>query len=358
MSASVFAAVLLALPASSIRRWAVRIGGLLGTVLALLIGGGGLTPARAQSGPGEQGPALRDPYALQINASPEADRVAAQLDSLRRRGMPAYRTQVTRSDTIYHRLRLGPFPSRAAAQAFARCRSDSTDAWLVPARAAERAAFERVVRAVQTDVVSLRPQAPRFLLGRENAFVALLMPAEGRAATAGQPVTLRVYAPGRDAPAVIERVTGVREAEGGLEYGRAARVFVKDTSETVADHGEAVETFSRARGLSRYVVEDQLALYDGGRVARFTLLGRLALPGGTPQTLDQPGFDYVGTGGQAVRYRGAVEEDRAQKLGNADDHSLRRAAPTQAATARAALLARPTAREQNARVCTLFFLNE
>jgi hypothetical protein len=329
----------------------------LGTATLALLLAAAAAPARAQPAEGEETegppPALRDPYALQVNASPEAQRVAAALDSLRQRGLPAYRTQTTRGGTTYHRLRLGPFPSRTAAQALARCRPDSASAWLTPATAG-RGSYGRVARAVQTDVVSLRPRPPRVLLGRENAFAALLMPTPGPDAPAGQPATLRVYAPGREAPAVVERVTGVREAEGQVEYGHAARVFVKDSSETVADYADAIETFSRAHGLSRYIVEDELALYNGERVARFTLLGRLALPGGTPQVLDQPGFDYVDAGGQPVRRQVAAESGR-QQVGNAADRALRRAGLTQAATRQAALLARPTAREQNARVCLIFY---
>lgn len=327
-------------------------------VLTLLVGVGSAPPTQAQStaetpaADAETPPALRDPYALQVNASEEAAVVAEQLDSLRRRGVPAYRTKVTRQGTTYHRLRVGPFPDQAAAEAFARCRGYA-DAWLVPATA-DRTAFGRITSGVATDVVPLRPRPPRYLLGRRNAFAALLMPARGRS-SAVRPATMRVYTARRDEPAVIERVTGVRESQRGLEYGRAARVFVKDTSETVAEYGDAIEAFSREYGLSKYLVEDRLALYDGGRVARFTLLGTLALPGGAPTLRGQPGFDYVDAQGRAVRHRGRVGEEQARQVGNAYDRYLRRDDATQGATSRVALFARPAARGENARVCLLFF---
>jgi hypothetical protein len=228
---------------------------------------------------------------------------------------------------------------------------------VVPATA-DRAAFGRVTVGVATDVVPLRPRPPRYLLGRRHAFATLLVPGYGRRATA-QPATMRVYTPGGEAagePTLVERVTGVRETPGALEYGRAERVFVRDTSEAVADYASAIEAFSRQHGVSKYLVQDGLAFYDEGRVARFTLLGRLPLPAtGAPETKSQPGFDYVDARGQAVRHRGRVGEAQARQVGNADDRYLRPEGPTQEATRRTALFARPTERGENAQVCVLFF---
>jgi hypothetical protein len=311
--------------------------------------------ARADSAAAED---ARAPFAIQINASPDAALVAGQLDSLRRRGVPAYRTQTTTdAGTTFHRLRVGPIRGRAAARAFARCRGYA-DPWIVPtsANAASEGADGRTARDVTTDVVSLRPRPPRVLLGRSHAFAAFLMPPYGNASDGTQPATLRVYTPARDEPAVVERVTGVREAEDGLEFGRAERVFVRrDTSATTADYSAEVKAFSRAQGLSSYLVRDQLAFYGGGRVARFTLLGLLSLPGGMPTMHRQPGFDYVDPQGRTARHQGAPGPGRTRKMGNALTRRLLQNAPTHVSTDRTALFARPTARSENAQVCLLFF---
>ena len=316
--------------------------------------------ALAQSGEGEsareQGRStLRDPYAIQVNASPVASRIADQLDSLRRRGIPAYRTRTTRDTATYHRLRVGPFPGQATARSFARCQGYANP-WIVSA-AADRPAFGRTVSSLATDVVSLRPRPPRFLLGRQNAVVALLMPAYGSGADtpSTQPATLRVYTPERTEPVVVEKVTGVREAAGALEYGRAERVFVRDTAESVTAYAADIEAFSREHALSKYLVEDQMAFYDEGRMARFTLLGTLPLPAGTPELHSQPGFDYVDSRGQAVRHQGIMDGEQITRMGNATTRRLQSSGPTHASTSHTALFARPTERGESAQVCFLFF---
>jgi hypothetical protein len=296
-------------------------------------------------------------FAIQVNASEDAALVARQLDSLRRRGVPAYRTRTTTdAGATFHRLRVGPFLGRTAAATFARFQGYA-DPWIVPVGRASKRASERIVRDVRTELVPLRPRPPRVLLGRRNASAAFLMPPYGNAPEGTRPATVRVYTPARDAPAVIERVTGVREADGVLEYGRAERVFLRrDTSASVDEYAAEVEAFSRERGISSYLVRDRLAFYDGGRVARFTLLGRLPLSGGAPTVHEQPGFDYVNAQGRTVRYRGKpAEPGRARKTGHALARRLLQSAPMQMSTSRTALFARPTARGENARVCLLFF---
>lgn len=312
--------------------------------------GQGAAPLPEQQSP-EQ-PTLSTPYAIQINASEEAAHIAGQHDSLRQLGLPVYRTQVESEGRVIHRLRVGPFPSRADARSFAACHGFA-DPWVVPALAG-RTASGQVVIDTASDVLPLRPRPPRFLLGQRHPFGALLMPADDPSAQA-RTTTLRVYGAGRSEPAIVENVSGVREASGTLEYGRAERVFIRsDTSRPADDHEDDIEAFSRAYGLSTYLVEDQLALYDAGRVARFTLLGTLPLPEGEARLHRQPGFDYVDRNGRVVRHRGSVSTTRAQQMGNARALRLRSDGPTQAVTRRAALFARPTEQE-HAHVCLLFF---
>lgn len=289
-------------------------------------------------------------YAIQVNASEEAELIAAQLDSLRRRGLPAYRTRTSRGGVTYHRLRLGPFPRREMARSFARCRG-YTEGWIVSA-GGDPVSAGASISGLATDVVPLRPQKPSYLLGRRHAFAALLRPAYGAVA---QPYTLRVYRPASSNPVVIESVTGIRESEEGVKYGRAERVFVRDTTETVSEYAAEIEAFSRQHQLSKYLVQDQLALYDGGRMARFTLLGILPLPGGSPQVHKQPGFDYVDADGHTVRHRGIVGEEIARAMGNAAMRPVAANEPTWAATPRVAFYARPTERGENVQVCMLFF---
>jgi hypothetical protein len=349
--------------------WKAGAVAVLLALVALAVEAEGAHAQQARSGDGDRvdstATAERTPFALQINASEDAALVASQLDSLRRRGVPAYRTQTTTDAGVtFHRLRVGPFRGRRAARAFARCQG-YTDPWIVPAAradanrgAANRDAAGRVVSDVATDVVPLRPRPPRVLLGRGYAFVAFLMPPYGDAPEGTQPATLRVYTPARDTPAVVEHVTGVRETDGALAYGRAERVFLRDPgrdTSAAGDHADEVEAFSRRWSVSSYIVRDQIAFYNGGRVARFTLLGTLPLPDGAPTLHEQPGFDYVDAQGRTVRYQGRTEPDRTRTMGHARTRRLLQSAPTQMSTKQAALFARPTARDENAQVCLLFF---
>lgn len=323
-----------------------EIGPLAAVVVFSFLALGSVPSARGQS-------ALRRPFAIQVNASEDAALVAGQLDSLRQRGVPAYRTQTAAEEgATFYRLRIGPFPSRAAAQRFARFQGYA-DPWIVPA-GEDRDAFQRPVRRVVTDVVPLRPRPPRFYLGRANPVAALLMPAYGPASGA-RPATLRVYTPTRDEPALIENVTGVRETPGGLEFGRAERVFVKKTDEPVEDFADEIESFSRSHDISKYLVHEQLALYNEEQMARFTMLGTYALSDGQAQIHSQPGFDYVDRRGEIVRHRGGVSRVQAQRVGNAVAQRLGAERPTHGATQRVALFARPTDRGEDVRLLLLFF---
>lgn len=258
--------------------------------------------------PRQVDPAVR--YAVQLRASEVESEIDGLLDSLQQEGFPAYKASADVRGTMYHRLRMGPFLSPEDARqlvAFA----GIEDVWVVEADdEAQRTASRFACQALP-----MRGRETYAYLGRYQPFLALMQrtrPARGSLL----PSELHLFVPGRPTPTRIDDVTGFLEAEGGLELGKAARVYVNPARKSRETIQQELRLFSQEYGLSHYVVSNGLALYNDDRVARFTLLGTYHFAQDTVLVYPQSGFDYAGFGDTRRRFTGSVAPEGRFRRGN------------------------------------------
>ncbi len=329
-----------------LERMASRTFCIVTAIFGLLLIGGGPPDARAQAAPDSLW------HVLQIRASEDSVVIEQMLDSLRQMHVPAYRLRAEVDGDSYHRLRVGPFTTEAAARRVARFHAFD-EAWIVDVPA-DSFASQAPVTHVLIDTLSVRGTRTYVYPGEHLPVVAVLQRAGGPRNTL--PAPLRLYRAGRERPLRIDNVTGLLETDSTLEFGQAERVYVAPERKTERRLRAEVQAFSELHGLSRYIVQDGLALYNNGRIARFTVLGVYSARRDAVQVYPQPGFDFAGFGGVLRRFTGPVQVEARYRRGNAHAHRLPGDRPFALRSDRVVLYSRPLGERGAAVVfCALFF---
>ncbi len=252
----------------------------------------------------------KEQYSVQIKSSENYLLISKMVDDFIQSGIPAYSVKSDISEKIYHRLRIGPFPSSDDAKKFAEYQPYE-DYWVVNTADEPNTRKTKIENIIYSEFSSVSTSLYIYT-GQRHPILIIYQKKFGIEASI-LPSDLFLYLKDRDSAIHLKNVTGFREMDDSVQYGKSVEVYFDPEGKPVENYLNQVSQISKQTGISSDIIRKELSFFNDGYDAHLTVLKAYDLTKRKIMSFPKIGFDFSSEN-KVEKWRGKI--DRQKPMGN------------------------------------------